>query len=101
MVAWTHRYGPVMREIFMVEQGACSGEAEVFTSYHLGSREKRKVRGQDITLQSMPIRDLLPSAQLPPDNATILVHAGVNPPGKSLHSVCRRFPKAYRLPVKS
>lgn len=100
MVAWTHRCGPVMREIFMVEHGVCGGEAEMVTSWHLGSREKRKVRGQGITLQSMPVRDLLPSALLPPDNATISVHAGVNPLGQSLHSASRRLPKAHRLSVK-
>lgn len=101
MVAWTHRCGLVMREIFMMEQEACGGEAEMVTSWHLGSREKRRVRGQGITLQSMPVRELFPSALLSPDNATILVHAGVNPQGKSLHSVCRRLPKAHRLPDKS
>lgn len=100
MVAWTHRCGPVMREIFMVEHGVCGGEAEMFTSWHLRSRDKRKVRGQGITLQSMPVRDLLPLALLPPDNATISVHAGVNPLGKSLRSACRRLPKAHHLPVK-
>lgn len=100
MVAWTHRCGPVMREIFMVEHGACGGEAEMFTSWHLRSRDKRKVRGQGITLQSIPVRDLLPSALLLPDNTTISVHTGVNPLGKSLRSTCRRLPKAHRLPVK-
>lgn len=54
IVAWTHRCGPVMREIFMVEHGVCGGEAEMFTSWHLRSRDKRKVRGQGITCRVCP-----------------------------------------------
>lgn len=84
MVAWTHPCGPVVRQSILVEHGAWGGEAEMFTSWHLRSRGKRKVRDQDNALQSMP-QDLVPSAlptsylTLLPDNATILIHVRINP----------------------